>query len=53
MKRWNVVVTVVDVIDALSADAAIRELTMRLDKAGFDVIDDPGTRYESDAIESD
>lgn len=52
MTTWNVMVPVVDLIEAGSRSQAIADLTTRLRKAGFrDQLDYAAT--ESDAFESD
>lgn len=50
---WNVRATVVELIEASSVEEAMRELSRRLDRAGFSIYEDPGGPNDLDAFQSE
>lgn len=48
MRKFNVLVGVVELIDAESAEAAVAELRTRLSRAGFEPYEESGDAFESE-----
>jgi len=48
MKTYNVAVTVVELVDANSADESVQALEKRLRAAGFETLEFSGNAFESE-----